>query len=150
YSDPSIRQSRISGAVSLFHARDRFFNFAEGQRRRTGFGLRAGLPMPGADFRTRLTFGYSLSRTEYEQFTRDASDIFGQPPGVQSTFSVGISRNTLNSPLFPTAGMSQSIEAAFTGGPLGGDGTFQKYVAAGSWWVPAGQLGGSSPGSRPV
>jgi outer membrane protein insertion porin family len=150
YADPSIRDSRFSGSISVFRARDRFFQFAEGQRRRTGAGLRFGVPLPTSDFRTRATFGYTLSRTEYEQFSESASDVFGQPPGVQSTFSLGLVRNTLNSPIFPTAGVRHEIEAAFSGGPLGGDANFQKYTAAGSWWVPVGQVGGSSPGSRPI
>jgi len=150
YSDPSIRGSRVSGSLSLFRARDRFVQFPEGQRRRTGASIRFGLPLPVSDFRTRLVMGYTLARTEYEQFSEDESSVFGQAPGVQSTVSLGIVRNTLNSPIFPTQGVSHEISAAFTGGPLGGDGTFQKYTASGSWWVPVGQRGGNTPGSMPI
>lgn len=150
YSDPSIRGGRVSGSISLFRARDRFIQFPEGQRRRTGASIRFGWPLPLADFRTRLVVGYTLARTEYEQFTEEESAVFGQPPGVQSTATLGIVRNTLNSPIFPTMGVSHEISASFTGGPLGGDGTFQKYTVSGSWWVPVGQRGGTSPGSTPI
>ncbi|HWV56210.1 MAG TPA: outer membrane protein assembly factor BamA, partial [Longimicrobiales bacterium] len=69
YSDPAIRGSRVSGSLSLFRARDRFVQFPEGQRRRTGASIRFGLPLPVSDFRTRLVVGYTLARTEYEQFS---------------------------------------------------------------------------------
>lgn len=150
YSDPAIRNSRISGAISVFRARDRYFQFSEGQRRRTGAGIRFGFPLPVSDFRTRLNVGYTIARTDYEQFTDDETSLFAQPPGLQSTLSVGVMRNTLNNPIFPTVGVHHEVSAAFTGGPLGGDGTFQKYTAMGSWWVPVGELGGSSAGGRPA
>ncbi|NJD66021.1 MAG: hypothetical protein FIB00_12425, partial [Chloroflexi bacterium] len=124
YSDPSIRSSWVSGSLSLFSSRDRFFSFQEGRRRRTGAGLRFGLPMPGDRF-TRLSLGYSLSRTSYEKF-EDAASIFSLPPGVQSTFTVGLSRNNLDHTTFPPAGPNQQIEAALSGGMLGGAGSYPK------------------------
>jgi outer membrane protein insertion porin family len=48
----------------------------------------------------------------------------------------------LNHPIFPTVGSRQSVNIAFTGGPLGGDGKFIKYTADGSWWLPIGSPGG--------
>lgn len=150
YSDPAIFGSRTSGAVSLFSARDRFFQFAEGQRRRTGAGLRFGFPLPVDRF-SRFNLGYSLSRTTYEQFDQhQTSSLFSLPPGVQSTLTLGVARNTLDHPMFPTSGTRQQIEAALSGGLLGGDGHFQKYIVGGSWYVPVGQVGGKQPGTRPI
>ena len=63
---------------------------------------------------------------------------------------VGITRTTLNHPLFPTSGSKLSINSEFNGGILGGDGNFIKHMADASWFVPAGQIGGDSPGSRPI
>ncbi len=150
YGDPSVLGSRVNGSVALFSARDRFINFAEGQRRRTGGSVRFGFPLP-VDPWSRFVVGYSLSRTTYERFTNEESaGLFGLPPGVQSTISLGLSRNRLNHPLFPTNGTSQLIQAELSGGPLGGDGNFQKYTASGSWYVPVGQVGGGQPGTRPI
>jgi len=148
YADPAIRDSWISGSVSVFSSRDRFFSFREGQRRRTGAALRFGLPLPGDRF-TRFNVGYSLSRTSYEQF-ENAASLFSLPPGVQSTVTVGLSRNNLDHPLFPTVGTNQQLEADLSGGVLGGDGSFQKYSVSGQWYVPMGSLGGGQAGSRPV
>ncbi len=152
YTDPAIRGSRISGSVSLFSTRDnRFFRFSEGQRRRTGASLQMGLPFPLDRRFTRAFIGYSLSRTTYERFQGvDPTSIFGLPPAVQSRISIGLRRNTLDSPLFPTVGSRQELVAELNGGPLGGDGNFQKYTASGSWYVPVGSFGSGQPGVRPV
>lgn len=149
YSDPSIAESMVSGSVSLFSSADRFYTFSEGRRRRTGAGLRMGLPVPGDQF-TRFTFGYQLARTAYENFEDDPSSLFSLPPGVQSTVSLGLQRMALDHPMFPTIGSRQEFEAALSGGPLGGDGEFQKYSVSGSWYVPVGSLGGEQPGTRPI
>ncbi|MGW8265491.1 MAG: outer membrane protein assembly factor BamA [Longimicrobiales bacterium] len=150
YTDPSLLQSLVSGTVSVFSTRDRFYQFSTGRRKRTGFSLRFGFPIPWS-LRTRVFAGYSLAKTDYRLYQDvDDTSLFGLPPGTQSTFSVGISRNTMNHPLFPTAGSRQSINADINGGIFGGDGDFTKYTAETAWYVPAGQFGGGAPGSRPI
>ena len=150
YSDPAIRDSRLSGSLSAFSSRDRFFRFSEGQRRRTGIGLQVGFPLP-RDPRSRFTVGYTLARTTYEKFDdEESSSLFSLPPGLQSTVTLGLNRQTLDHPLFPTSGTRQSVEANFNGGILGGNGDFQKYLVSGAWYVPVGQLGQSGPGRRPI
>ena len=141
YSDPGILGSLVSGSVNLFNARDRFISFRSGRRRRTGGDFRLGFMIPGARF-TRFFTGYGLSRTELElQSGGIDTSLFGRPPGTQSTVSVGITRATLNHPIFPTVGSRQSVNISFTGGPLGGDGRFVKYTADGTWWLPIGVPG---------
>ena len=149
YTDPGIFESLVSGSLSLFNTRDRFISFQSGRRRRSGTFLRFGFPITGARF-TRLFVGYGLSHTK---FTLQGSDIdqslFGLPPGTQSTISVGITRATLNHPLFPTVGGRQTVNVDLNGGPLGGNGKFVKTTAEGSWWMPVGVAGGdpNQPGS---
>jgi outer membrane protein insertion porin family len=152
FTDPSLLQSRVSGNISLFNSRDRFFQFATGRRRRAGFSTRFGIPLPVTwSQRTQVFVGYSLARTEYRLFQDvDDTSLFGLPPGTQSTFSLGIARNYLNHPLFPTMGSRQSWTTEFNGGILGGDGNFTRHLAEASWYVPAGELGGGEPGARPV
>jgi len=150
FTDPALWQSRISGTLSLFSSRDRFFQFATGRRKREGFSTRFGFPVPWS-VRTQVFVGYSLARTEYTLFSNtDDSSLFGLPPGTQSQFSVGITRSNLDHPLFPTVGSRQSWNTEFNGGILGGDGEFTRHLAEGSWYVPAGQIGGTEPGSRPI
>ncbi|HSG10075.1 MAG TPA: outer membrane protein assembly factor BamA [Longimicrobiales bacterium] len=150
YSDPALLQSQISGSLSLFNSRDRFFQFATGRRKRLGANTRFGIPWPDSRV-TRIFAGYGISRTKYEQFDDvDDTSLFGRPPGVQSQFSVGVTRQTLDHPLFPTSGSKQSINLEANGGLLGGDGNFTKMMLEGTWYVPVGSLGDPSAGGRPV
>ncbi len=150
FTDPSLFQSLVSGTLSLFSSRDRFFQFRTGRRKRTGFSVRFGFPVPWS-LRTRVFVGYSLAETDYKLF-QDVSDtsLFGLPPGTQSAVTLGVTRNTLNHPIFPTSGSTLSFNTDLNGGIFGGDGDFTKHMAEATWWVPAGQLGGSEPGSRPI
>jgi outer membrane protein insertion porin family len=145
YSDPTIRDTFLSGGISLFSSTDRFFTFSQGRRHRTGASLRLGIPMPTDRF-SRLSVGYALSRTSYENFEEDQENIFSLPPGVQSTVTLSLDRMALDHPMFPTVGSRQSVEAALSGGIFGGDGDFQKYSVTGAWYVPVGSLGGGRAG----
>jgi outer membrane protein insertion porin family len=146
YTDPALFQSRVSGTLSLFNSRDRFFQFSSGRRRRIGANLRVGFPWLGSRS-TRIFFGYGISRTKYELFTDvDDTSLFGRPPGVQSQFSVGLTRTTLDHPLFPTVGSRQNINVEQNGGLLGGDGNFTRVLGDGTFWVPVGRLGGGDTG----
>jgi outer membrane protein insertion porin family len=147
FSDPALFQSPVSGSISIFNSRDRFFQFATGRRKRVGSSVNFGFPVPGAQ-RTRLFAGYSIARTKYELFS-DAEDtsLFGLPAGTQSTLLLGITRNTLNHPIFPSLGSRLSFNSEINGGLLGGTGNFTKNMFEGTWWVPIGQLGGGGGGA---
>lgn len=149
FTDPALFQTTVSGSVSLFDSTDRFFQFATGRRQRRGFTTRFGVPFPGS-LRTRVFLGYSLSRTSYEAFrSADDTSLFGLPPGTLSSVSLGITRQTLNHPLFPTSGSMQTWNVELNGGPLGGAGDFIKHTAQAQWMIPVGQLGGqgAAPGN---
>jgi outer membrane protein insertion porin family len=145
YSDPGVFESLVSANFNLFNARDRFITFRSGRRRRIGGDVRFGFVIPGARF-TRFYAGYGLSRTKLELQSGEDLSLFGLPASTQSTVSMGVTRTTLNHPLFPTVGSRQSVNAAFTGGPLGGDGKFVKYTAEGVWWLPIGVMGADEGG----
>ena len=142
YTDPALLQSLVSGTVTLFNSRDRFFQFTSGRRRRLGSDVRFGFPFRRSLF-TRVFVGYGISRTDYELFTEeDDTSLFGRPPGVQSQLQLGVTRQTLDHPIFPTVGSRQNLAVELNGGILGGDGDFTRVLADGSWWVPVGQIGG--------
>jgi outer membrane protein insertion porin family len=146
YTDPAILQSRLSGSLSLFNARDRFISFQNGERRVLGVTTRVGVPVRGSLF-TRLYLGYSISRTLYDlEGGAEDTSVFGLSSGLQSQLSVGLARSTLDHPLFPTVGSDQRWTTEFNGGLLGGDGDFTKTTIEGAWWVPIGQLGAADAG----
>lgn len=150
YADPALFQSQVSGSLSLFNSRDRFFQFQSGRRKRIGATSRFGFPWPRSRW-TRLFMGYGLSRTKYEQFQGvDDTSLFGRPPGVQSQLTLGITRQTLDHPLFPTVGSRTSLDIQMNGGILQGDGDFTRVMLEGTWYVPVGQIGDQASGGRPI
>jgi outer membrane protein insertion porin family len=145
YTDPSIGGGRNSGSFQLFRSGDRYVTLGNGRRLRTGAQVQVGFPMPRS-LRTRAFLGYSISRTEYlsNEETCDtgtSNSIFCLPNATASTVSLSIARDTKNHPLFPTTGTRQSLALEQTGGPLGGNGNYQKLFAQSEWWVPTGRLG---------
>lgn len=150
YSDPALGGSRTSGSFSVFRTGDRFITTNNGRRLRTGASTSFGFPLPGAP-RTRVFLGYTLSKTTYTAFEDpclgQSTNVFCLPAATASQLSLSLVRDTKNHPLFPTQGTRQSLTLEQTGGPLGGDGNFQKVLAEGEWWVPAGTLG---TGPRPI
>jgi outer membrane protein insertion porin family len=154
FTDPALFGTRNSGSVSLFHTDDRYrgFSFTEGRYVRTGGSVRYGFPL--LNFRWARAFaGYSISKYSYEAREEDECDvgnIFCQPSAVASTFTLAVTRDTKDHPMFPSVGTRQNIQLQQTGGPLGGDGNFQKLTGDVEWWTPVAQFGGGTPGSRPI
>lgn len=155
YSDPSIKGSRYSGSASLFRTGDRFFQ-GDVRRLRTGVSLQVGVPVPGS-LRTRAFVGYSLSQTQYLSTEGDEEtlcsggaidEIACLPDATGSSLSLAITRDTKNHPLFPTSGTRQSVNLEQTGGPLGGNGNYQKLFTQTEWWVPTGRLGSGPRASQ--
>ncbi|HET7321319.1 MAG TPA: outer membrane protein assembly factor BamA, partial [Longimicrobiaceae bacterium] len=154
YTDPALLGTRNSASVQLFHTDDSFrgVSFSEGRYVRTGASLQYGFPIFGLRW-TRAFLGYSLSRIHMQARDEDAcspGDIFCLPDQTASDLSLSVMRDTKNHPLFPTAGTRQSVTLEQTGGPLGGNGNFQKLTTSTEWWVPVGKLGGNAPGSHPI
>lgn len=150
YSDPALLGSRNSGNFSVFHTGDRYASISNGRRTRTGASVQFGVPVPGA-LRTRAFLGYTISRTRLTA-ARDtgcegSDDIFCQDDATASSLSAGVTRDTKNHPLFPTAGTRQMVSVEQTGGPIGGDGNFQKVTTDMEWWAPVARLGS---GPRPI
>jgi len=143
YTDPALFQTLLSGSLSVFNSRDRFFQFSTGRRRRLGSRARVGFPWPNSRV-SRVFLGYSISRTRYELFDDvDDTSLFGRPPGVQSQLSLSVTRQTLDHPLFPTVGSRQNVNIEFNGGLLGGNGNFTKILADANWWLPIGEVASS-------
>jgi len=151
YQDPAIRGSRYSGSISLLHSRDIFTFVNLGERRQTGGSLEFGIPLFGLRG-TRLFAGYSL----FQEKTSNLN-LVGLTPeqasvllsGTRSTFSLRLVRDTRQGGLFPVAGSRNEVDAAYTGGPLGGDGNYAKYTFESQWYVPVAELGGGL-GKTPI
>ncbi|MCG8467502.1 MAG: outer membrane protein assembly factor BamA [Gemmatimonadetes bacterium] len=147
YSDPEVLGSQYSGTVSLRSSREQFTGFSLGDRRQTGGLTEFGFPMFGLRS-TRAFVGYSLFADEVRGL--DTTDVIGQQfsllTGTRSAATLRVVQDSRNNPMFPTRGSRNQVSLRHTGGPLGGDGNYQKLDLTSEWFVPVGQIGGG-PGS---
>lgn len=150
YSDPRIRQSFISGTVSLYRSQARYYIADLGRSLRTGAQLQFGLPWPGSRW-TRLFLSYSLENVRFGTggLLGDVRGEFGEG-SVRSTLGATVTNDTRIDLPFPSAGAQYSISANFNGGLLGGTSAFQRYTADASAYAPLAQFGGDAIGSQPM
>jgi outer membrane protein insertion porin family len=150
YSDPRIKQSLVSGTLSLYRSLQRFFIADLGRSLRTGAQLQFGIPVPRSPY-TRVFVSYGAEDVTFGtqgllgDFRSDGSNR-----SFRSTLGFSLTRDTRIDLPFPTAGAQYNLAANFNGGILGGTSSFQRYTADASAYAPLGQLGGSRPGSQPI
>src|SRR4051795_11699555 len=142
YTDPAIRESRISGTLSLFDSRARYTVGELGRRKQTGGRFQLGFPFLGSRY-TRLFTSYSLQDIRYEGGSADIQQQFRCPVGcTKSSLGASLVRDTRVGLPFATAGIMTTASGELTGGFLGGTGNFQKVDLEGRWYAPLGSMGG--------
>jgi outer membrane protein insertion porin family len=158
YLDLSFTEPWFRGTPTLLGADlfNRFSNTVNDvyDTRSRGFALRLGRPIPGTRY-SRATIRYSLTRTSLSNFapnyvqTLDALERELGATGVEfqrldkvnwplteSALMVTLGRNSTNSPFFPTSGTNTMLRFELTGGPLGGDLSFQETLLEHNWYQP--------------
>ena len=146
YSDPTIRQSRISGTISVYNSRARYTVADLGRSQRTGGSFELGFPVPRSPFsRFRLSYGAEVVSFGNDGLLGETEDIYGQN-SFRSTLGATLMHDTRGDMPFATSGGMQTISTQFSGGPLGGTYTFQRYNAEARAYAPLGQIGGGATG----
>lgn len=150
YSDPRIRQSLISGTLSVYRSLQRYYIADLGRSLRTGAQLQFGVPLPRSPY-TRVFLSYGAENVTFgtQGLLGDFRSDYGNK-SFRSTLGASLTRDTRIDLPFPTAGAQYNLAANFNGGILGGTSTFQRYTADASAYAPLGQLGGGRPGSQPI
>ncbi|HEU5049269.1 MAG TPA: outer membrane protein assembly factor BamA [Gemmatimonadales bacterium] len=141
YTDPAIRESRISGTVSVYDSRQRFTVRDLGRRRQTGGSLQLGFPFLGSRY-TRVFGSYGIQRIRYSEGSSDIQERFICNNCVRSTLGLTLLRDTRVGLPFATGGAQTSITGELNGGFLGGTGDYRKVDVEGRWYAPLGTLGG--------
>jgi len=140
YTDPAIRESRVSGTMGVHNTRLRYTIADLGQLRRRGANLQFGFPV-FHDRYTRLFVSYAI---DDQTFTGGSANVASLSCNncLRSTIGFSIMRDTRIDLPFPTAGTLHSVGLSQSGGPLGGTGDFQRLDLEGRWYAPLGHLGG--------
>ncbi|MGH7538380.1 MAG: outer membrane protein assembly factor BamA, partial [Gemmatimonadales bacterium] len=148
FTDPAIRESRISGTISLHNTRLRY-NIADlGRVRRRGASLQLGFPV-FHDRYARMFVSYGIDEQTYTGSSTNSafSSVFNCRNCVRSTIGVSLLRDTRIDLPFATAGTMASVGISQSGGPLGGTGNFQRVDLEARWHAPLAQLGGRTGGN---
>lgn len=152
YSDPNIRQSRISGAITAYRTRARFRIADLGQSTRTGGQLQFGFPVPRS-FYSRIFVSYGGEQVRY---TDENQTLLGSIAGAtcrncfRSTLGVTGTHDTRIGLPFPTDGGLQTLTAQFNGGPLGGTADFQRYTTELQSYAPLARFGNPVFTGQPI
>jgi outer membrane protein insertion porin family len=126
YTDPRIRQTNVSGTISLYNQRSRFIIRDIGQSNTSGGQLQFGLPLPNSRY-TRFYVSYGGERVSY-----GGDGLVGtiQCNGCfRSTLGFTLDHDTRLGQPFPVAGTHENIGLQLNGGPLGGTAAFQRLTA---------------------
>ncbi len=147
YTDPRIKESRISGTINLYDSQSRYIIANLGRSKRIGGQLQFGLPVRGSRY-TVLYMNYGGERVSYGGTglvsTITCNNCF------RSSVGATLTRDTRIDLPFPSAGATQSITAQFNGGPLGGSASFQRYTAEMRSYATLASFGGGALGSSPI
>jgi outer membrane protein insertion porin family len=141
YTDPAIRESRISGTISLFDSRARYTIGDLGRRKQTGGSFQLGFPFLGSRY-TRLFTSYSFQRIRYSEGSADIQARFRCSACTRSSLGASVVRDTRIGLPFATGGSMANISGELNGGFLGGTGDYRKVDLEGRWYAPLGSLGG--------
>lgn len=141
YSDPSIRESRISGTVSVFDSRARFTVGDLGRRKQTGGSVQFGFPFLGSRY-TRVFTSYSFQRIRYTEGSADLRARFSCTSCTRSSLGTSVLRDTRVGLPFATGGAFTQVSGELNGGVLGGTGNYRKVDLEGRWYTPLGSMGG--------
>jgi outer membrane protein insertion porin family len=141
YTDPAIRQSRISGTATLFNSRQKYTVGDLGRQKRRGGSLQVGLPLLGARY-TRLYGLYSYQNVTYEGGSDDLRARYACEECIRSTLGASIVRDTRIGLPFPVAGNMVTFNAETNGGWLGGTGDYNKFDIDVRYYAPIATLGG--------
>jgi outer membrane protein insertion porin family len=141
YTDPAIRESRISGTISLFDSRARYTVGDLGRRKQTGGSLQLGFPFFGSRY-TRFFTSYSYQHVSYSEGSADLRARYNCTSCVRSTLGGSILRDTRFGLPFAVGGSLTNVSGELNGGILGGTGEYQKINLEGRWYAPLGTMGG--------
>lgn len=142
YTDPAIRESRISMMAGVHNTRLNYTIADLGTLRRQGGNLQFGFPVFN-DRYTRLFVSYAVDNQSFIGATTGLASLTCNNC-LRSTFGVSVLRDTRIDLPFPTAGTMHQLGLSQSGGILGGTGDFQRIDLEGRWYAPLGQVGDKS------
>ncbi len=105
--------------------------------RYTGVSVRVGRRFRWPDYLFRGDWTVRYQRNFYQPFAGETDQLFLTGTSTQFGVAQVISRNSTNSPIFPSEGSSFSLSTEVSGGPIfPGTARFHKHVFSADWYIP--------------
>ena len=149
YTDPSVKQSRISATITAYHTQSRYTIADLGQSTSSGASLQFGFPVRGSPF-TRFFVSYGGEAVKFSGGLAARDTTINQQYNFRSTLGFTLTHDNRIDLPFASAGSERSITAQFNGGPLGGTASFQRYTTELRNYSTLATIGGNAPGSQPM
>ncbi len=151
YTDPTIKQSRVSGTVTAYNSQSRYFIGDLGQSTNLGGSVQLGWPV-GRSLYTRLFTSYTLESVRY---SGDTTTLLGSVANtchgcIRSAVSVSMQRDTRVGMPFPVGGTLETVTADFNGGLLGGAAHYQRLIGEVRGYATVATFGATGIGSEPA
>lgn len=146
YTDPALKGTRLSGALSAYRTQSRFIVGNLGQNIRTGSQFRLGLPTPWSFFST-VAVSYNAESATFTsgQITNGCTrNCFRSNLGLEYTYDTRVDMP------FATEGSLRSVTTDLSGGLLGGTVNFQRVTTEMRAYAKLAEIGGGNPGSQPI
>ncbi len=128
FSEPWFMDTPTSLGVNVFDTRQIYYN----DFRMTGASVSVGRRLRWPDDYFRADWIFTAQRND---FISGVTNLY--PLGVSSEVSLTqvISRNSTDSPIFPTVGSSVSLSDEIAGPPLPGETSFHKHIFSGDFYT---------------
>lgn len=134
YTEPVFLGSKTSMSISFFDI-DRRFTNSTFRQDLLGASVRFGTPLPWDDA-SRFYYGYKWQKIDLDAVDDDDTRFGEEYPRTESTLTLGLTRDTRLPRIHPIYGARHSLTADLSGGPLGGNVGFQKFLFESSWFAP--------------
>jgi outer membrane protein insertion porin family len=105
--------------------------------RYTGVSVRVGRRFRWPDYLFRGDWTVRYQQNYYQPFAGESDQLFLTGRSSQLSVMQVISRNSTNSPIFPSEGSSFSLSTEVSGGPIfPGTARYHKHVFSADWYIP--------------
>lgn len=133
FTEPWLFDKPLSGGIDLFNWTN---DYDEYSKHSVGGGLRLGFPIRLDRF-TRGSVNYAYADSDVYNVDADASESIKESEGttISSGITFGIRRSSIDTPLYTTRGSINSLSFQYTGRILGGDVSYNKYIARSAWFL---------------
>jgi outer membrane protein insertion porin family len=149
YTDPFIKETQVSGTVTLYHRMSKYIVSNVGQQTSIGGQVQLGFPLMGSRF-SRIFVSYGTEKVNYG----GAANTLGSTIDcnvvscARSTLGLTYDHDTRIGLPFPTDGGHQTVTTQVNG--IIGGAKFTRHTGEIAHYASLWQFGGSELGSEPI